>query len=440
MTVQGCFYILTFEPQSTAIPAEIASRIARLSLHQSQRCQAIPTLSVLRGKVIAARQLWTLWSDQTHRQTSVGVYTSIAALLETWLAAIAHRCDLRSRILQKIAALANQPEAELAAWLIDTSDYERQLFWRQLAPLSEDADRLRSILDWLHDSQGLEPQTKQLASKDSPAVLANFAAVARLFPQSEVPGLLVLLPEDDHRAGVDPALTALAQLVEAVPQIPVALVLTVAQVQFLLDELPESRAKAMLRGGLIDVPAPEPGTIRQWLSDSRRLALKGHRGLDDEQLQPLLHLAETHGTTPEVLDTALTLLDPAQQPETAEAEALYRSQAEWFLAQYLEARPTTMGRFQVNARLDIDFGGRPMEVDFLDAAAKIVIELDGHYHFQSLDNYRRDRRKDRLLQQQGFLILRFLSEDVVRDLEGILDAVDQSLATRSLSVTYPSEA
>ncbi len=34
-----------------------------------------------------------------------------------------------------------------------------------------------------------------------------------------------------------------------------------------------------------------------------------------------------------------------------------------------------------------------MEVDFLDAAAKIVIELDGHYYFQSLDNYRRDRRK-----------------------------------------------
>jgi very-short-patch-repair endonuclease len=69
-----------------------------------------------------------------------------------------------------------------------------------------------------------------------------------------------------------------------------------------------------------------------------------------------------------------------------------------------------------------------------------VIELDGHYHFQSLDNYRRDRRKDRLLQQQGFLILRFLSEDVVRDLEGILDAVDQALATRPFSVTHPLEA
>jgi very-short-patch-repair endonuclease len=154
------------------------------------------------------------------------------------------------------------------------------------------------------------------------------------------------------------------------------------------------------------------------------------------RLQTLLHLSTTYGTTPEVLDTALTLLDPTHPPETAAAAALYRSQAEWFLAQYLEAKPTTMGRFQVNAQLDLDFGGHPMEVDFLDPAAKIVIELDGHYHFQSLDNYRRDRRKDRILQQQGFLVLRFLSEDVVSDLETILDAVDQALATRH---PHPSE-
>ncbi|MBE9107902.1 DUF559 domain-containing protein [Nodosilinea sp. LEGE 07298] len=411
---------MTFEQQSTAI--------ARLALHQSQRCQAIPTLSVLRGKVIAARQLWLLWSDQTHRQTGVGVYTSIAALLETWLTAIAQHDNLRSRILQSLAALTHRPEAELTAFLASTSDYQRQLFWQQLAPLSEDADQLRAILTWLPDSPGLEPQTKHLASEDSSTVLASFAAVSRLFPQSVVPGLLVLLPEDNWG---EAALTALAQLVEAVPQIPVALALTADQGQGLLNELPESRAKAMLRGGLIDVPSPEPGNIRQWLST---------HGLDDEQLQPLLHLAETHGTTPEALDAALTLLNQAHQPATAEAAEVYRSQAEWFLFQYLEAKPTTMGRFQVNARLDIDFGGRPMEVDFLDAAAKIVIELDGHYHFQSLDNYRRDRRKDRLLQQQGFLVLRFLSEDVVSDLEGILDAIDQAIATHSPLNPHPSEA
>ena len=261
--MQGCFYVLAFDSQATAI--------TRLALHQSQRCQAIPTLSVLQGKAIAARQLWIQWSEQTERSTGVGVYTSIAALLETWLATMAQHDELRSRILQSLADLTHRPEAELTAFLASTSDYQRQLFWQQLAPLSEDVERLHSIVDWLPDSPGLEPQTKQLASEDSSMVLANFAAVARLFPQSAVPGLLVLLPEDNRG---EAALTALAQLVEAVPQIPVTLALTVAQSQGLLNELPESRAKAMLRGGLIDVPSPEPGNIRKntdWIAHALNL-------------------------------------------------------------------------------------------------------------------------------------------------------------------------
>jgi len=400
-----------------------AAAIACLDLHQSQRCQAIPTLSVLRGKVIAARDLWIRWSEQSHRLTGVGVYTSIAALLETWLTAIVRHDDLQSRILQKIAALANQPAAELATWLARTSDYQRQLFWQQLAPLAEDVDRWRSLLDWLSPAPNLVPQTKPFRSEDSSDALAVFATVARLFPSTEVPGLLVLLPEGGDRAGT--ALQAIIQLTETAPQFPVGLVLTASQVQTLLDGMPESKIKAMLRSGLIEVPALEPSSIRQWLHD---------RSGTDKQLQPLLHLAETYGATPELLDSALTLLAPANQPPTEEADTRYRSEAERFLAQYLEARPTTMGRFQVNARLDIDFGNRPMEVDFLDAASKIVIELDGYYHFQSLDNYRRDRCKDRLLQQQGFLVLRFLSEDIVSDLEGILDAIDQAIASRPSSV------
>lgn len=238
--------------------------IARLDLHQSQRCQAIPTLSVLQGKAIAARHLWTQWLQPTDRLTGVGGYTSISALLETWLTAIVQHNDLRSRILQKIAILANQPEAELTAWFANTSDYQRQLFWQQLSPLSEDADRLRTILAWISNLPNVGSQTKLLASENLSTVLSSFAVVARLFPPSAVPGLLVLLPEDDRAKA---ALTTLVQLVEVVPQIPVALTLTVAQVQCLLDELPESKAKAMLRGGLIDVSSPKQGNIKQWLSD-----------------------------------------------------------------------------------------------------------------------------------------------------------------------------
>lgn len=408
-----------FEQQATVV--------MRLTLHQSQRCQSVPTLSVLVGKAIVARHLWTHWLHEADRQTAVCVYKSRVALLEAWLTAIAQHYDLRSQVIQKVATLVNQPVEQLSAWLANTSDYQAQLFWQRVSPLSDEALVLRSLLDSLPLSKtsGQPPGaafTQWLKQEDSSLILTSFATVAQLFFPPSVPGLMVLLPDNNDISVISKAITALTQLVEAVPLIPVSLVLTTAQGKLLLDQFPESRAKAMLRSGLIDVPSPPPNNLRQWL---------GNRGVEDEdRLQPILHLAENHGATIEFLENALTLVDPAAQPDTAEADAIYRSQAEWFLFQYLEARPTTMGRFQVNARLNIDFGTQRMEVDFLDAEAKIVIELDGHYHFKSLDNYRRDRRKDRILQQQGFLVLRFLSEDVVRDLEGILDAVDQALASR----------
>jgi very-short-patch-repair endonuclease len=68
-----------------------------------------------------------------------------------------------------------------------------------------------------------------------------------------------------------------------------------------------------------------------------------------------------------------------------------------------------------------------MEVDFVNEALRIVIELDGAQHLSDAEAYRRDRRKDRLLQQSGYMVLRFLAEDVGKDLDGVLDSILQSL-------------
>ena len=68
--------------------------------------------------------------------------------------------------------------------------------------------------------------------------------------------------------------------------------------------------------------------------------------------------------------------------------------------------------------------GRPMEVDLLCAEDRIAVELDGYYHFQEEAAYRRDREKDWLLQRAGWLVLRFLSDDVVPKLERILSRID----------------
>jgi very-short-patch-repair endonuclease len=69
-----------------------------------------------------------------------------------------------------------------------------------------------------------------------------------------------------------------------------------------------------------------------------------------------------------------------------------------------------------------------MEVDLLDAETRIAIELDGAQHLADAEAYRRDRRKDMLLQENGYLVLRFLAEDVGTHLDLVLDAILRALS------------
>ncbi len=71
-----------------------------------------------------------------------------------------------------------------------------------------------------------------------------------------------------------------------------------------------------------------------------------------------------------------------------------------------------------------------MEVDLLCPDARLVVELDGGQHLASLDAYRRDRRKDALLQEHDYFVLRFLAEDVGARLDMVLDAILRTLTHR----------
>jgi superfamily II DNA or RNA helicase len=101
-----------------------------------------------------------------------------------------------------------------------------------------------------------------------------------------------------------------------------------------------------------------------------------------------------------------------------------RSASETFLFRRLETLPQTKDLFRLNAELAIPFDNAgKMEVDFLSANDRLVIELDGAQHLGDAEAYRRDRRKDALLQRHGYFVLRFLAEDAGKKLDEILDAV-----------------
>jgi hypothetical protein len=108
-----------------------------------------------------------------------------------------------------------------------------------------------------------------------------------------------------------------------------------------------------------------------------------------------------------------------------------RSATEAFLCRRLETLADTKGRFGLNVELPIPFDGNgSMEVDLLCADARVAIELDGSQHLDDADAYRRDRRKDLLLQQNGYFVVRFLAEDVGKHLDAVLDAILRTLAHR----------
>ena len=111
-------------------------------------------------------------------------------------------------------------------------------------------------------------------------------------------------------------------------------------------------------------------------------------------------------------------------PADVEGVARARSAAEAFLWRRLETLHETRGHFVLNGIVKAGFGpANEIEVDLLSEKFKIAIEIDGPMHFRNDGDYRRDRRKDRLLLMRGYRVLRFLAEDVASRLGDVLDAI-----------------
>jgi superfamily II DNA or RNA helicase/very-short-patch-repair endonuclease len=128
-------------------------------------------------------------------------------------------------------------------------------------------------------------------------------------------------------------------------------------------------------------------------------------------------------------------------PPDAEGVGRARSATEAFLYRRLQTLAATAGRFRLNAGLSIPFDrSSGMEVDLLCDRPRLAIELDGPQHLDDPVAYRRDRRKDQLLQENGYLVLRFLADDIARDLDTVLDAILRALASRGQVFALTSPA
>jgi superfamily II DNA or RNA helicase/very-short-patch-repair endonuclease len=125
-------------------------------------------------------------------------------------------------------------------------------------------------------------------------------------------------------------------------------------------------------------------------------------------------------------------------PPDADGINRARSATEAFLYRRLQTLVETKDRFRLNVSLPIPFDGHgTLEVDLACLDERLVIELDGAQHLADAIAYRRDRRKDRALQEDGYFVLRFLAEDVGKELDTVLDAILRALSRRTNSPLVP---
>jgi very-short-patch-repair endonuclease len=62
-------------------------------------------------------------------------------------------------------------------------------------------------------------------------------------------------------------------------------------------------------------------------------------------------------------------------------------------------------------------------VDFVCVPKKIVIELDGGQHAEEVS---KDSERDKWLKTEGYKVLRFWNNEVLKNLEGVLEEIRQA--------------
>ncbi|WP_299343658.1 endonuclease domain-containing protein [uncultured Maritalea sp.] len=70
----------------------------------------------------------------------------------------------------------------------------------------------------------------------------------------------------------------------------------------------------------------------------------------------------------------------------------------------------------------------PYYADFVCHSAKLVIEIDGDTH-GSPEQMEFDRKRDRFLQRHGYTVLRLTNAEVMKNMEGVFDVVQNALAS-----------
>jgi hypothetical protein len=309
-------------------------------------------------------------------------------LARVWSSAISRAHDMLARALHVVAGGEPQGAQLLAAWHAK-SDSERERWLEQRTSANREP-AVDHAARWLREQ-------RRSHSRDAASV-ETLSGIAGWLPAAEWPALCVNV----HESG---SLERLAAICMRLPDLPLLALVPGALWNESLSRA-EGRTRALLAEGQIVL--------------ARRTSALPHAPI--KRLPP-----RSPSSSPPTEDKTVCALRSAAEEARSHAHCAQKERAddaddaserarsltELLLYELLQREPDTHDLFELNGLMPFAFGSRPAEIDLVSAALKLAIEVDGYHHFTNVPAYRRDRRKDVLLQTHGFWVLRFLADDVI---------------------------
>lgn len=374
--------------------------------HEERRRAGCPTVSLL----ISATQPSAASIADALDAAGLTVAFSHAgepqALAADWLRSIEAEHDVPTEALAFVATEQGTPERALqTAWRTKTAQ-ERELWLRHCtqdaAPqLAAAAETLRLGLD----------ATRGAATHSA---LARLRALLPWWPARESLALCLAVSSEA-------SLRASLELAASAPELPLLAIVERAAWKRLKPRL-DARSRDLLEADTIPMLR-----LREQAPRHAPRETAGAVQIASDAPRP------TDASTTPLKTLATAAIAQARDAEARDSEALLeraRSLAEQRLFELLQAEPMTRDLFVLNGLLPFSFGPRKAEVDFVCAALRLAIEVDGYHHFREYDDYRRDRRKDVLLQHQGYLVSRHLASDVLEREVEVVDSIRKLVQRR----------
>jgi very-short-patch-repair endonuclease len=434
-------YVTMMNAQRSAMPpltAEAAGfSVARwLDRHEQRRRSGLPTVSVISGPLELSCRIVEHWAHGRGRSLAwfQGSCPRPEDLACAWVErAVSHQV-LADAAIPWLAQRIDGAADKLAQSLRVMTPMELVMLLDRVLPLPS-ATGVETACKWLlEQSTGEDPRDPngEAIARGLNSALGDHArpwmrvlvALGELLDPEAQPVLVLSPPKvsDEPAATVwiEQAASLLADLAIAQPRLPLCLLVEPGMLQNYFEKAAESRAKAVLRESVVTIAREQPEP-----SGGRRRMNLGNANSGPEKARSRLVRRGTSARLLSLFDEAVSAASELR-PESCEPADVdrARSAAERFLYEQLESLHETAGLFRLNQSLGFRFGpDRAIEVDLSATSLNLAIEIDGYYHFQNSDSYRRDRRKDIELQKHGYLVVRVLAEDVVCRLEEVLETI-----------------